>query len=112
MTVPRRLFFKSIVELVRFVCDVCESMEMNGQNDTYPADTTAPQASWYLAGFETCVSGSRSEASTHCGGCDNANKESNEVVEHRKVRTEHGRQGTGSNLEGEFTLTAESGVFQ
>ena len=34
-------------------------------NSTDPAETTARHASWYFAGFVVCVSGSRSEESTH-----------------------------------------------
>ena len=34
-------------------------------DSTDPAETTARHASWYFAGFVVCVSGSRSEESTH-----------------------------------------------
>ena len=46
--------------------EIRKSPDVGGELSTHPADTTAFQASWYFAGLVTWVSGSKSDALTHC----------------------------------------------
>jgi hypothetical protein len=62
---------------------------------TYPAPTTALQASWYLAGLDSCISGSKSDDSTHCDDISRGINEEN-----------------GTNVDDEFSVHAEGAVLQ